>query len=517
MTNNGKDRRDSEKSRRDLLDELYYVQDVAGEREQQILQLHEQLAAKDAVIAATRGRLAFVRASRSWLLTAPLRKISRWLGLARNLSPPARDTGVSVHDPATVARATGNGTVRVEVIEALYAGKARAENPKDGRARLFIDITELALHAGKTGIQRVVREITRAVLASPPAGYVVEPVVATPGARYRIARSFSESPSDAKAAGIDPQPGDVFLMLDLAMRAVAEHAGELAAWRARGVRLWFVCHDTLPLSHPDWFDAVNQARYRTWFETVTGIGDGVACISRATAAALRHWLKQLQVPRTGQLAIGHFHLGAEIDATGSTSAISADEQIALDRVRGSQAFLMVGTLEPRKGHAQALQAFEELWARGHAATLVIAGVPGWMTEVVQRRIRHHDEFGERLFWFMSPSDAVLEQLYRNCGVLLAASEGEGFGLPLIEAARFGLPILCRDLPVFREVAGDFATYFSGTDATSLADAIERWLAARARGEVASSAAMPRLTWPESAQQLLGIVLGSCNSEASNAR
>jgi glycosyltransferase involved in cell wall biosynthesis len=84
--------------------------------------------------------------------------------------------------------------------------------------------------------------------------------------------------------------------------------------------------------------------------------------------------------------------------------------------------------------------------------------------------------------------------------LLAASEGEGFGLPLIEAARHGLPLVARDLAVFREVAGEHPTYFSGRSSSDLADVLRAWL----RSPEASARCSFRpslLTWAESAQQL----------------
>lgn len=81
----------------------------------------------------------------------------------------------------------------------------------------------------------------------------------------------------------------------------------------------------------------------------------------------------------------------------------------------------------------------------------------------------------RLFWPQGVRDETLEQVYRSARALLAASEGEGFGLPLIEAAQHGLPIIARDIPVFREVAGEHAYYFGGEDAQTLADALRVWL------------------------------------------
>ncbi|MBL3940675.1 glycosyltransferase family 4 protein, partial [Bacteroides thetaiotaomicron] len=74
----------------------------------------------------------------------------------------------------------------------------------------------------------------------------------------------------------------------------------------------------------------------------------------------------------------------------------------------------------------------------------------------------------RLNWLQDIDDAALADLYARVDGLLFASEGEGFGLPIVEAAQHGLPLLLRDLPVFREVAGEHATYFSASDGTGLA-------------------------------------------------
>ena len=96
---------------------------------------------------------------------------------------------------------------------------------------------------------------------------------------------------------------------------------------------------------------------------------------------------------------------------------------------------------------------------------------------------------------------MLEWLYAQCSALLAASEAEGFGLPLIESAQKGLPVIARDLPVFREVAGDHATYFIGTDAGALANAIRDWLARSAQQRPAAEN-MQWLSWAQSTQQLV---------------
>jgi glycosyltransferase involved in cell wall biosynthesis len=128
-------------------------------------------------------------------------------------------------------------------------------------------------------------------------------------------------------------------------------------------------------------------------------------------------------------------------------------------------------------------------------------------EAFAQRLRNHPEFGKRLFWFSGISDEMLEAVYAASSVLLAASFGEGFGLPLIEAAQHGLPILARDLPVFREVAGDAAVYFDAPDAEALARAITAWAERARNGDLPDVRQMQHLTWAESTVQLLAAIEG----------
>jgi len=167
---------------------------------------------------------------------------------------------------------------------------------------------------------------------------------------------------------------------------------------------------------------------------------------------------------------------------------------------------MVGTIEPRKGHAQTLAAFELSWAEGMDTNLVIVGKQGWMVEKLVEKLRHHPELGRRLFWLEGISDEYLEKVYASCTCLIAASEGEGFGLPLIEAAQHKLPIIARDIPVFHEVAGEHAFYFKGKEPDDLAKAVQKWLELYRSGQHPKSDDMPWLTWNESASQLLDIII-----------
>ncbi|MCR2832000.1 glycosyltransferase, partial [Acidithiobacillus ferrooxidans] len=109
------------------------------------------------------------------------------------------------------------------------------------------------------------------------------------------------------------------------------------------------------------------------------------------------------------------------------------------------------------------------------------------------------------FYLQGISDEFLKAVYDASTCLLAASEGEGFGLPLIEAARHGLPIIARDIAVFREVADTHAFYFSGKEPQDLAGAIQDWLALFHANRHPKSEGMPWLTWAQSADRLKRIL------------
>lgn len=386
---------------------------------------------------------------------------------------------------------------------------AIAENSlRPGIRKVLLDITELAQRDAKTGIQRVVRNVLRELTAEDCAALRVEPVYRS-GNLYRYARSFMDKLT-GMPLGLDDAPADVsakdlFLGLDLDP-GIDEAAREWLQHQARrGVRLFFVVYDLLPVLRPDCFPPGAYEMFSSWLKMVAGLADGLVCISRSVAVELGRWLDEHPVERRRPLSIGYFHLGSEVTPLPQSANLTTSEKVFLQRLEEETAVLMVGTIEPRKGHVQALNAFEALWRDGKDVLLIIAGKQGWMMEEFVERLRHHPEAERRLFWLEQVSDDFLAELYRRAAALLAASEGEGFGLPLVEAARQGLPLIARNLPVFREIAGEHAFYFAGNDAGALAQALKEWLDLFHRGRHPRSEGIRRLSWRESAGQLAQVL------------
>jgi len=86
-----------------------------------------------------------------------------------------------------------------------------------------------------------------------------------------------------------------------------------------------------------------------------------------------------------------------------------------------------------------------------------------------------------------------------------ASEAEGFGLPIIEAAQHKLAILARDISVFREVAKKNANYFKATNALELSQALIQWLHLHAEKKTAKASKLKYLTWRESTRLISDFV------------
>ena len=171
-------------------------------------------------------------------------------------------------------------------------------------------------------------------------------------------------------------------------------------------------------------------------------------------------------------------------------------------------FLMVGTIEPRKGHGFVLDAFERLWDRGVQDRLCIVGKKGWNVDELMQRIHTHQEANNRLLYIEGATDGELNVAYRNSNALLSASCAEGFGLPIIKAARHDKPAIVSDIPAFREVGGEGAIYFSLEQPQSLADAINSFSKLMESGKAKPGGRIKTLSWKESANRLLEVIYGS---------
>jgi len=140
-----------------------------------------------------------------------------------------------------------------------------------------------------------------------------------------------------------------------------------------------------------------------------------------------------------------------------------------------------------------LRVFQRLILLGlvdSSMQLTVIGISGPETRRIRRAI---DRAGlsRSVRLMQGLSDADLQWCYKHCEAVLAPSRVEGFGLPVVEAMLAGCPVVCSDIPAFRELGGDYCRYVSleGRAEDAFAEAVVAVLN-QPRGE---PIAMPQLT------------------------
>ena len=387
---------------------------------------------------------------------------------------------------------------------------AHAEIPRSTGSRLIIDATSTYRVDHKTGIQRVVKNICANLPTQQDTSSLgVERIVAysdSPDGWFAIPKTLEkvkDVTTFAEDLRLEFSADDRILMLDSSWEFFKYHYKTLRTARLRGASVVSCLYDTVPLRFPGFCDPGMPPTFSAWFQTALAYSNAFICISKAVADELMMILEAIQFPR--EMKVGYWHLGADF----GKAAVPAN--IAADRQNERSNFLMVGTLEPRKGYALALDAFDRLWDDGQDVGLTIVGKPGWGVEHLVRRIEQHREYGKRLVWLKGISDERLQEAYASSDALIAASYAEGFGLPIVEAAHFGKAVIASDIPVFREVTanGQNCRFFTGGSADSLAATILSFLNAGPDAVVSSPSDLMvnrGISWKESAEELQRVVL-----------
>jgi len=303
-------------------------------------------------------------------------------------------------------------------------------------------------------------------------------------------------PRQSSPAGIEDSlgPSDILFLPD------AFWAGRVSEiipmLRERGVRIAYFIHDVIPFSHPNFCVSEHVKRFLHCWQSVTRLADLLVYNSRYTREMTEYYIKMDGVlpPKGAVVYLGH-------DFRAATTKEVTHPELGNVLALSSNAFLCVGTLEPKKNQNTIIDAFEKLWKQHVDASIIFVGRAGWLYDDLLVRIKRHPEFSNRLFWFDDVNDSDLVLAYQRCSALVYSSIVEGFGLPLVEALSLGTPVIASDIPVFREIADGHARFFPPTDSFALAEAVKAHIATPERSaEAGSQFRWP--TWRDSTRNLL---------------
>lgn len=364
---------------------------------------------------------------------------------------------------------------------------------------IFVDVSSLGSLDHGGGIQRVQK-----ALLSHWANNQIDDLVITPVYFSRTEKTFkkfigketSTSPNTISETGEEILfcEDDVYLNLDLNYDFYIENQSLLQELNQHGLYSFTMVYDLLPISMPEMFPKNVSGLHTEWLAIATEQTTPI-CISRSVKSDLLDW----SAGRLKDNEIEIVDLGGDFIISTSPLATKLNNSNSFDFK-----FLVVSTIEPRKSHEQILRAFEVLWNKGENFSLTFVGQQGWHTEELIDKITSHPLNGKYFFWFPKLSDVELSQLYENSSALINASIGEGFGLPLREALMRKLPLIVRDIQVFREVTGEDAWFFTGTSPLDLADSIMNWVNASRLGKIRIPQESSFPTWEHTCRQLIEI-------------
>jgi glycosyltransferase involved in cell wall biosynthesis len=245
-----------------------------------------------------------------------------------------------------------------------------------------------------------------------------------------------------------------------------------------------VLHDLYRRTHPDVHNWHYRLAWNTYFPLSVSASSNVVCVSEATANQFRRLY-----PRAAHKAV----------VAGEASTIRATP--LPDRPFAGRYGLVVSSNMATKNLDRLIEAAELLRQRGNDTPIVWIGTDNG--DAVRQSLARFPE----LKTFIRPGRVDEQQLatwYAHADFYVAPSITEGFCLPVVEAQKFGVPVVCSDIDVLREVAGAGARFFNPLVPSEIAGAIAAVATDRAerdRLSVLASENARRWSWDAAAEKL----------------
>ncbi len=315
------------------------------------------------------------------------------------------------------------------------------------------------------------------------------------------ARSAPEAPIDTQTVLLFP--GAVWINDALMLAARRAHE--------QGARLVYYLYDLTPVFESGHTAAVNML-FERYLCLIAETGSRVPAISTSTRRDFERW------------CAGHGRRAPVGIATRLPNGLAPDDFDLTESPWPRPYALFVGTIESRKNHIVALDAWRELIERRGAdrtPDLVCIGRLGWHADAFLREyVTSHGLDGKVSMLTANVPDDVLARFYAHADFTVYPSAYEGWGLPVSESIAFGTPVICADNSSLREAGGDAAIFIPTDDAGALAVTVEEMMLTPAERERALERlrthrpALP--TWDEVAAMLAAEVDAARSEEVTVA-
>lgn len=212
-------------------------------------------------------------------------------------------------------------------------------------------------------------------------------------------------------------------------------------------------------------DAVSQWFMRNYTPKYIQASDRVITVSESTKTDL---LRLYQCPES-KIVVAHNAPSSVYKPLTSPEVQEFKDQ----NTQGSDFFLYVGSIHPRKNVFALLQAFERFKSKFHTShKLVLIGRMAWKYEKEKEFLKSMD-FREDVILIPHSTPEVIAQWMASATSLILISKYEGFGVPLVEAMASKTPIICSNISSMPEVSGEAALHVHPEDIDGVVDAMNQ--------------------------------------------
>jgi glycosyltransferase involved in cell wall biosynthesis len=279
--------------------------------------------------------------------------------------------------------------------------------------------------------------------------------------------------------------------------------------RLSKIRYVPLVHDCIPLMFQEFCNPNLVRDFVNWFCHMVGHADLILTNSENTRKDIFKAADELgaKLPQTATIYLNGEYRDYGVDTNQERDRTTLST-LSVHNLDVDDFVLLVSTIEPRKNHMLALNAWSHMLKNRPADAvprLVCVGSSGWMNEAFHQRLERDRVLRERVIVMQDVSDQVLESLYKRCLFTVFPSLYEGWGLPISEALAHGKVPLVSRISSHPEAGGDLAVYFDiGSESDfevklkSLIDDRDM----RRRHEEKIAKASPLRPWREVAQEII---------------
>lgn len=347
--------------------------------------------------------------------------------------------------------------------------------------KVFIDVSVLTLATFVTGIQRVTREVAVRLIDCEEMEIVLLHYNAADDVYYRIDNNAftdyyvrhkgvkEKMITKTKVPLSEIGQGTVFLDLDAAWMCRMKRSYLLPVLKRQGAQIVAHIYDIISITHPQYCLERGVYNFMDYIGAHLQYADKFIVNAQATIRELEKLAAKLQCELPPCTVVP---LGADFQGNRHIREEDVPSEV-VDAVAEGPFILMVGTLEPRKNHKLVLEAYDSgLKKMGYH--VVFAGYMGWNMEQFAERLHEHPDFGKGIYYFEGLNDNAISYLYQKAQFLAFCSYTEGFGLPIIEAIQRGTPVIASDIPVSREVAGEYPVWFAQDNVEEFCERVRQY-------------------------------------------